>query len=92
MAAHLIEIPHSDNVIECNQAIKVFLESGSHLLANADWGCQDGVHKAWIIVDVENKEQALRIVPPFYRERASIIRTNKYTLAGMEDNIKLHKH
>ena len=63
MPYYLIEIPHSENTFECKQVIKLFVESGSHLLANAHWGCKDGVHKAWFISDFENKEQALQIVP-----------------------------
>ena len=91
MATHLIEIPHSDNKIECNQAIQVFLESGSHLLMNADWGCQDGVHKAWIMVDVENKEQALQIVPPLFRHKANIVKLIKFTKEKMVESAGHHR-
>ena len=38
MANYLIEIPHSENSFECKQVIKLFVEPGSHLLANAPWG------------------------------------------------------
>jgi hypothetical protein len=78
MANYLIEIPHSADVFECKQVIKLFVTSGSHLLANAHWGCKDGIHKAWFIGDFENKEQALQVVPPYLRREASVIELVKF--------------
>jgi len=79
MATFLIEIPHSENTFECKQVIKLFVESGSHLLANADWGCKSGVHKSWFISDFDNATEALRIVPPFLRHNANIIELTKFS-------------
>jgi hypothetical protein len=78
MANYLIEIPHSGNTYECKQVIKLFVESGSHLLTNAHWGCKDGVHKAWFIADFENKEQALQVVPTYLRRNATVIELVKF--------------
>src|SRR5215470_16584439 len=58
MAKFLIEVPHEAETIACARAAKVLLETGSHFLTHADFGCCDGVHKAWIIVDVDSKEEA----------------------------------
>lgn len=60
-------------------AIKVFMASGSHFLANADWGCSDNEHKAWLVVDVDSKEHALQIVPPAFRQQAKITKLFKVT-------------
>ena len=79
MSTFLIEIPHSENTFECRQVIKLFVESGSHLLANAQWGCKSGVHKCWFISEFDNKEQALQIIPPFLRHEANIIELIKFT-------------
>ena len=62
MANFLIEVPHEKNKMACVQAMRIFVESGSHFLAHADWGCSDDEHKAWMIVDVETREQAMQIV------------------------------
>ena len=78
MANYLIEIPHSGDVFECKQVIKQFVESGSYVLANAHWGCKDGVHKAWFISDFDNKEQALQTVPAFLRRNASVVELVKF--------------
>jgi len=85
MPTYIIEIPHSGNMTECKQVIKLFVESGSHLLSNAVWGCKDGVHKAWFISDFENKDQALRIIPSFLRHHASIIELTKFSKTDMLD-------
>ncbi len=73
MKKFLIEVPHEATKEACDHAIQVFKESGSHFLTHADWGCKDNVHKAWIIVDVEGKHDAENIVPPYFRETASIV-------------------
>ncbi|MDH4057611.1 MAG: hypothetical protein OEU76_02550 [Cyclobacteriaceae bacterium] len=78
MANYLIEIPHSGEAFHCQQVIKLFVTSGSHLLANAHWGCKDGIHKAWFIGDFENKEQALQVVPAFLKREACIIELVKF--------------
>ena len=85
MPSYLIEIPHSGNEVECKQIIKLFVESGSHLLSNADWGCKDGVHKSWFISDFENKEQAMLVVPPLLRHNALIIELTKFNKEDMAD-------
>ena len=79
MSSYLIEIPHSENTFECREVVKLFVESGSHLLANAQWGCKSGVHKSWFINDVDSKEEALQVVPPFLRHNANIIELVKFT-------------
>jgi hypothetical protein len=78
MADYLIEIPHSGDMFECKQVVKLFITSGSHLLANAHWGCKDGVHKAWFISDFESKEQAMQIVPAFLKRHATIVELVKF--------------
>lgn len=78
MANYLIEIPHSGSEFECKQVIKLFVTSGSHLLANAHWGCKDGVHKAWFIGDFENKDQALQVVPAYLKRNAVIVELVKF--------------
>jgi hypothetical protein len=87
MARFLIEVPHEEDRLACTQAVRVFLETGSHFLKDADWGCFDGEHKAWIILELESKEDALSVVPPAFRPQAKIVKLNKFTpedIGGME--------
>ncbi|MEO7046256.1 MAG: hypothetical protein ABI091_13180 [Ferruginibacter sp.] len=85
MATYLIEIPRSENTFECKEVVKLFVESGSHLLANAHWGCKSGVHKSWFINDFDSKEEALQIVPPLLRHNANIIELVKFTKADIAE-------
>jgi hypothetical protein len=92
MQRFLIEIPHADSKSECLKAIEIFKKTGSHYLVNADWGCPDGVHKAWLIIDAENKEDALAIVPPWYRESSKIITVDKLSINNIDDNLAHHQN
>ena len=69
----------------------ILLATGSHYLTRADFGCLDGEHKGWIIVDVESKKAALSIVPPMYRPQAKIVQLNKFTLEEVEDLLRRHE-
>jgi hypothetical protein len=91
MSRFLIEVPHEEEELACARIVKVFLASGSHFLANADWGCADGNHSAWMIVDVESKDDARNIVPPSMRHQARIIGLNDFTMAYIEDVISRHR-
>ena len=87
MARFLIEVPHEG--VACAHAAQIFLNAGSHFLTHADWGCNDGEHKAWIIPEVETKDEARSILPPVYRPQAKITRLNYYGLDQI-DEILLH--
>jgi hypothetical protein len=91
MPRFLIEVPHEEEIIACAHVVEIFLKTGSHFLTNADWGCKDGVHKAWITVDVDNKDEARGILPAAYRSQATVVQLNKFTLAEIDDIIKHHK-
>ena len=80
MAKFLIEVPHEANLVACSHAVQIFLETGSHFLTHADFGCTDGEHKAWLTVEVETKEEARRILPPALRAKARIVRLSKFSL------------
>lgn len=90
MARFLIELPHEPEQVACARVVKAFLTSGSHLLTHADWGCMDGDHRAWIIVDVANKQEALGIVPPAFRSTARIVGLNFFKLEMIDEILKKH--
>ncbi|HET9951397.1 MAG TPA: hypothetical protein VFS09_06340 [Candidatus Eisenbacteria bacterium] len=90
MPKFLIEVPHGAELVACARAVQVFLSSGSHFVANAEWGCHDGDHRAWLIADVDSKEEARSIVPPLYRAQAKITGLNRFTLREIEDILREH--
>ena len=90
MSRFLIEIPHEADESACLRAIKVLQETGSHFLTNAEYGCLDGVHKAWIIVDVESKNEEEMIVPRAYRQSATIIKLNSFSVEEIDKLMAHH--
>ena len=90
-AKFLIEVPHEASTVACARVVDVFLKSGSHYLSRADWGCRDGEHKSWMIVDVDSKDEARRILPPVFRQTAKIVQLNCFTVEEIEDILSEHE-
>jgi hypothetical protein len=91
MPRFFIEVPHGAGQAECVRAAQIFLMSGSHFLTNAEWGCMDGEHKAWLIVDVDSRQDAESIVPPSYRPQAKIVKLNRFTMNEMGEAMRHHE-
>jgi len=91
MAKFLIEVEHGAEKNACWEAIQVFLQTGSHFLTNAEWGCVDGEHKAWIMVDVPTKEDARFIVPPRFRSIAKITQLTHFTAQDLINQDSYHQ-
>jgi hypothetical protein len=92
MPKFLIEVPHEPEVVACAKVVQIFLSSGSHFVTHADWGCADGTHSAWLMVDVDTKEDARAVLPPGFRHGARIVQLNKFTMEEIEDILSRHRH
>lgn len=90
MPRFLVEVPHEAEKIACARAVRLLLQIGSHCLTHADFGCHDGDHRGWIIVDVDSKVEARNTVPPAYRARARIVGLNKFSLEELDELLKDH--
>ena len=90
MARFLIEVPHDATPGECGRAVELLLGSGSHFVSQMEWGCSDGVHKGWITVDVDTKEEAASLVPPVYRSHATIVRLTRFTIDDIGNILAQH--
>lgn len=90
MPRFYIEIPHEADKVSCLKAIKVLMETGSHFLTNAEYGCLDGDHTARLIVELDRKEEALMVVPPAYRENAKVIKLSTFDLEKVDRALELH--
>jgi len=91
MNKFLIEVPHGADKKSCDQAIQIFLHTGSHFLTHADWGCLDGEHKAWLMVEVENKDEAKLILPSLFRSSAKITQLTTFTGKDILEPEKYHQ-
>jgi hypothetical protein len=90
MARFMIEVDHDEKVEACNVAAQVLLSTGSHFLTHADWGCLDGVHTAWIVVEAETREEARAILPPVLRPGARVVGLNAFGMDGLEELVAAH--
>jgi hypothetical protein len=90
MAKFLIEVHHESEVQACIRVVEVFLRTGSHFLTNAYWGCKDGVHKAWIVAELDSKSDALNIVPPDFRSEATVVQLNTFSMDQIEELRRHH--
>ena len=67
----------SDHTAEdCNRALKEVLAIG--YLTHFDWGCKDGVHTGWAILEADDKAEAMMSVPTFLRGQARIVQLTKF--------------
>jgi hypothetical protein len=90
MPRFLIEVSHPEERLACAKFVQVFLSTGSHYLSQSDWGCMDGDHRSWIIVEAADKEEAQRVVPPAFRAQAKVVGLNKFTLEQIESMMGQH--
>lgn len=90
MPRFLIEVPHESDTVECARVVKVFLATGSHFLANVEWGCMDGVHSAFLVVDLADKAEARAILPAAFRPQARIVALKRFTMAKIEETLRRH--
>ena len=86
----LIEVPHEASTLACARVVDAFLRTGSDFLSNADWGCKDGEHKAWIVAELESKEEARGIIPPAFRAQAKVVQLNGFTLEDIKSILDGH--
>lgn len=91
MARFLIEVPHEAEPMACARAVQVFLQTGSHFLTNAEWGCHDGEHKAWIILEAEDKNEARLVLPPAFRPEARIVGLNRWSMEEIDEWLRHHQ-
>jgi len=90
MARFLIEVPHDGTKVKCARAVEAFLRAGSHFLTHADWGCKDGDHRAWVVVEVDSREEARNVIPAMFQAQAKVVQLNTYTLKEVEQLLQQH--
>jgi hypothetical protein len=91
MQKFLIEIPHEAEMTACARAVKILLEIGSHFITHAEFGCKDGDHRAWMIMEFENRQEAMSAVPPAFRAQAHIVALNRFSIQELDGLLQHHK-
>jgi hypothetical protein len=81
MERFLIETPHREQ--DCLRLIQLLHSRG--YLMQFDWGCLNGVHTGWAVIEAGNMAEARLVVPPLVRGQAHVVKVSKFdaaTLAG----------
>ena len=88
MDRYMLEINHPSGHEGCVRALDALAKHGSHLVTKAEHGCNDGVHSGWLIIDAESREEAMRIIPPQFREDARVVKLNSWSKEEIERMVK----
>ncbi len=81
MIKYLISASHEPD--QCLQALDAELAKGTDVLDRFVYGCREGDHTAYAVVDVANKSEALALVPDFLQDNACITRVDKFSPADI---------
>lgn len=77
MRRYLLESPHTKE--ECMRELDEVMEEGKNVLNKFYWGCSQGDHTGYAIVDAETQASALKLVPGFIRNKAKAIEVQQFT-------------
>jgi hypothetical protein len=75
MDRYLVVSPHTAE--ECQKAIERLEAIG--YITHFDWGCKDGEHCGWAIIEADSKSEALLVVPALERSHARAIKLVKFS-------------
>ncbi len=75
MDRYLIISPHTAQ--DCKKIIQLVEAMG--YITHFDWGCKDGDHTAWAIIEADSKPEALLSVPSSHRHIARAVKIVKFT-------------
>jgi hypothetical protein len=77
MARYLVETNHTAR--ECTWALKQALRGDTAFLDRFEWGCRDGDHRGWAIVDAEDRFAAQAMVPRLLRPYTRIVELTPFS-------------
>lgn len=82
MVKYLITSKHEP--ADCLRALDEELAKGPGILDKFVYGCKEGDHTGYAIVDVKSMSDALAMVPGFLQESACITKVDKFTPAEIK--------
>ena len=80
MNRYLVVSPHTAG--DCVKALKEITAVG--YITHFEWGCKDGDHTGWVILEAENPQQALMVVPSAQRHTAKATKLVKFSPQDIE--------
>jgi hypothetical protein len=77
MARFLVSAEHTPE--DCVQALDSVMAFSRELLNRFDWGCKDGRHVGWAVVEAQDKSTARMLVPTYLRDKTHVVQLTKFT-------------
>jgi hypothetical protein len=77
MTRYLITSGHAPD--ECLRAMDEELAKGSAVLDKFVYGCREGDHTGYAIVEAKSRSDALALVPDFLQDNACVAKVDKFT-------------
>ena len=74
MDRYIVIIPHT--LEECKQSLKQIESIGT--ITHFEWGCKDGDHTGWAMIEADSKAEAMLSVPTIQRRKARVIKLNRF--------------
>ena len=74
MDRYFVECPHT--LEDRYRTVKEIHATG--YLHHFEWGCHDGAHCGWAIIETDNREHAKQIVPWRIRDKARIVKLETF--------------
>jgi hypothetical protein len=81
MAFYMITSAHEPE--QCLEALDEILEKGTDSLNKFVFGCKEGDHTGYAIVDAENRSAALNVLPDKMQETACVAKVDRLTPADI---------
>jgi hypothetical protein len=81
MERYMVESAHTAN--DCKKLLKDVLAAG--YITHFEWGCAEGDHRGWVIIEAESAEEAKMVVPSSHRPQATVIKLTKFTREQVEN-------
>ncbi len=81
MARYMIASRHEPE--ECLRALDEEFAKGSGILDKFVYGCREGDHTGYAIVEAKKLSDALALVPDFLQESACVTKVDKFTPADI---------
>jgi len=73
---------------DCKMAVKHFFSFHASYMTHFDWGCKDGDHNAYAIIEADSHENAKMAVPPLLRDKTTVIKLTHFTPEMFPDLMK----
>jgi len=79
MERYMVITTHTE--ADCTKALKQVEAAG--YITHFDWGCKDGDHTGWAVVEADSAAEAMMVVPSGGRRSARTVKLTKFSPADL---------